>query len=206
MSDDAELRAGLRERLRARRATLERAWVDAHSAALCDHVIASAAWAEATAIVAFVGVRGEPDTAAILHAAWARGTPLWLPRVRGDVLQFVDTAGPDDLQAGCFGLVEPVATRPRIDALAQLDGALVLVPGLGFDRSGARIGFGRGYYDRALAEIRDDARFTRVGLCFEAFVAAPGDAAAAIPMAAHDVPMQWLATECGVQPCTPSMR
>ncbi len=201
MSGDDEARTRLRERLRARRAALPRVWIEANSAALCGHVLASPLWAEAEAVVAFVGVRGEPDTAAILHAAWERGTPVWLPRVRGDVLEFVDTGGPDDLRSGCFGLIEPSPTRPRIDALLQLGSALLLVPGLGFDRSGARIGFGRGYYDRALAQVRDDAGFRRVGVAFEDFVADLDDPEAAIPMAAHDVPVQWLATERGLLPC-----
>lgn len=82
---------------------------------------------------------------------------------------------------GRFGIPEPVdATTvlpPTID--------VVLVPGLAFDRDGGRLGWGRGYYDRALATAPHAAR---VGVCLE-----PG-IVSHVPMEAHDLPMHWVVT------------
>lgn len=182
----------LRRGLRARRAALSVDAVARDGAALCAHVLASDAWASAAVVSAFVGVRGEPPTDALLEAAWAQGKTLVLPRVRGDDLEFVHVRGRDGLAPARFGLVEP--RDPDARPLVAFAPSLVLVPGLAFGGRGERIGFGRGYYDRALAPLarRDDVR--RVGICFASFL---DPVEGPIPMATHDVPMHAVVTERG---------
>lgn len=189
MTDD-DSRATLRRRLRERRAALPVEVVERDGALLCAAVIASAPWQAARSIAAFVGVRGEPPTRALLEAAWAAGKSLVLPRVRGDALEFVEVRGLDDLGAGGFGLVEPTSASSQ--PLAAFAPALVLVPGLAFGSRGERIGFGRAYYDRALAPLRDRSDVRRVGVCFASFF---DPEEGTIPMAAHDVPMHAVITE-----------
>jgi 5-formyltetrahydrofolate cyclo-ligase len=182
----------LRRRLRARRAELPADAIADAGARLVAHVLGSDDWRRASAVAAFVGVRGEPPTAALLEAAWRQGKTLLLPRVRGDDLELVAVRGSDELGPGGFGLVEPRGQ----DAwpLAAFAPSLVLVPGLGFGRRGERIGFGRGFYDRALAPLRDRTDVRRVGVAFAAFV---DPQEGPIPMAPHDVPMHAIVTERG---------
>ncbi len=193
-----EAKATLRAALRARRAALEPDEVARRSAGLTEALRAHPAWSEARSIAAFVGVRAEPDTWTLLHDAWSRGIEVWLPWVRGDALAFVRTVDRAQLVPGCFGLLEPApdTTAPR--ALADVAPPLVLVPGLGFGRDGARIGFGRGYYDRALGPLRDRADVLRLGVVFTNFV---DPSEGPIPMDAHDVPMHALVTDAGVIAC-----
>ena len=101
---------------------------------------------------------------------------------------------------GAFGLLEPLpqgdGVVPRIED-AAVD--LVLIPGLAFSSKGARIGFGGGYYDRALEGVAGADRPVRMGLCFSSVLDPPE---APIPVAPHDVPMHVVVTEQGIVDCT----
>jgi len=81
-------------------------------------------------------------------------------------------------------LLEPDATCPEV-ALEEID--VFVVPGLGFDRRGIRLGRGKGYYDRVLSRAAPGALF--IGVCFaECFVEA-------LPATPADVPMHVIATD-----------
>jgi 5-formyltetrahydrofolate cyclo-ligase len=187
----AELRAALRERRRE----LDPADVARWSAALCQLVLSSAPWHGARTIAAFVGVKNEPDTMPLLHAAPREGKRLLLPRVRKGAtptLDFVEVVDPDvELVPGSYGLREPSGDVVHdLTTLADLD--LVLVPGLAFSSSGDRIGLGPGYYDRALAAIAGRPRPLRMGLCFAAFL---DPTQGPIPTEPTDIPVHAVATD-----------
>lgn len=84
------------------------------------------------------------------------------PRIDGHSLTFHPVRNPErELVAGPFGIREPSATLPAIP-IAHIDA--FLCPGLAFDARGGRLGRGRGFYDRVLAQARPDAQ--KAGLCF----------------------------------------
>lgn len=88
-----------------------------------------------------------------------------------------------DLTKGTYGIDEPPVGAPLIEG-ATLD--LVLVPGLGFDTCGHRIGYGKGYYDRYLADL--PRRIVTVGLTYdETFFTF-------IPYEAHDLAVDYVLT------------
>lgn len=198
--DPPQDRGALRAALLARRAVQDELAVQQRSQALTTVVHASEAWRHAPVIAAFYGVRREPHTEALLASALALGKALWLPAVRGDRLAFFRVRALSELAPAQFGLMEPIgAPGEPARSLGELAPSLILVPGLAFSRSGARIGFGRGYYDRALAPLRARSDCTRLGVCFDAFLDPPEGP---IPMADHDVPMHAIATELGVHPAS----
>jgi 5-formyltetrahydrofolate cyclo-ligase len=80
------------------------------------------------------------------------------PRVRGTHLTF-HVGG--DLVRGSFGIHEPADHSPEVP-LHEIDA--FICPGLAFDSSGHRLGRGRGFYDRLLAQSRPDA--LKIGICF----------------------------------------
>ena len=86
-----------------------------------------------------------------------------------------------------YGFDQPTADAPEV---ADDDVAVVLVPGLAFDRHGGRLGRGLGHYDRLLARLGPAT--TRVGVTTESSVIE------AVPVEPHDVVMTHLATELGV--------
>ena len=102
----------------------------------------------------------EPDTWAILDRI-RREYPqvrVSLPRVNGDHLENIYYEGPHQLEISAWGIREPkqgVPTPPE-----KID--LVVVPLLAFDQRGHRVGYGRGYYDRLLRQVRPQC--LKVGL------------------------------------------
>jgi 5-formyltetrahydrofolate cyclo-ligase len=90
----------------------------------------------------------------------------------------------EDLAPGTFGILEPKRDRARPVSLAEAD--VVLVPLLAWDEKGQRLGYGAGYFDRALAGAR---RTTKVGLGLES------QRLPNIPTSRHDVPLDIVVTE-----------
>lgn len=160
------------------------------SRALCQRLLAHAWWQQAAAVAAFVGVRHEPDTTELLTAVFAAGKSLWLPRIDSGRIAWCSVTALDQLGPGTFGLLEPTPVCRGQRELPALD--LILVPGVAFDRAGARLGWGKGHYDRALQDVHAHQRPRRVGLCLENRFDATADP---LPMDRHDVPMHAIATE-----------
>ena len=138
------------------------------------------------AVVALYSAKGsEVDAARIDAFARSRGLVVAYPRVIGETrkLRF-HTVTPEELAPSRFGLREPSADAPEV---AIEDIAAFMVPGLAFDRSGWRIGWGRGHYDATLAAASPDA--LRVGLAFE------GQLIERVPREPHDVALHIIITE-----------
>ena len=166
--------------------TLSEAERISQSAALTEVLSTINAIARADAVSMFVGKDHEPDTASLFVRLAPRAR--WFPTVTGaSTLGWTQVRDWSELEPGRFGLLEPPSpTHPRIPDDVQV----VLVPGLAFDRAGGRIGWGRGFYDRALEAV---PRALRVGICLR-----PGLVASALPMEAHDLTMHAVVTPDGV--------
>jgi 5-formyltetrahydrofolate cyclo-ligase len=101
-------------------------------------------------VAAYYSVGTEPPTHSLVYALWKRGTYVLLPQVRSDgTLDWASYEGPDSMVPAAHGLLEPKAPGGRLITSADL----VIVPALAADRSGNRLGRGRGFYDRALAHV-----------------------------------------------------
>ena len=113
-------------------------------------------FASAGAVMAFVGMRSEPDTDPLFARLAAAGTRLLLPRVEGGRLVVCDHDG--TLVKSTFGVPEP--TGPALDPAVV---EFVVVPGLAFTADGRRLGYGAGFYDRFLPTV---AGVPNAGVCF----------------------------------------
>lgn len=148
----------------------------------------------AAAIIAlYQPVFNEVFTEAIFHGSRQAGKVVVYPRVRGTALEFVRVDELAGLVPGRFGILEPVGTEQV--AVASID--LMVVPGVAFDPGGHRLGYGKGFYDRALHA--QPLGGVLVGLAFD-FQIVPE-----LPAESHDIPMDLLVTEeriiqTGMQP------
>jgi 5-formyltetrahydrofolate cyclo-ligase len=140
----------LRRDVIARRDALAEHDRAAASLAIADRVAAMPEAREAGSAMAFWSFRSEVDTAPLVERWVTEGKIVALPRIEGsDVVPVAFVPG-DPTTETSFGAMEPAGGR-LLDP-SELD--LVIVPGVAFDRSGNRVGYGAGYYDRFLGRRR----------------------------------------------------
>ncbi|NLP47624.1 MAG: 5-formyltetrahydrofolate cyclo-ligase [Clostridiales bacterium] len=119
---------------------------------------------EADLILIFVSTEVEVDTYLIMADALQKGKRVAVPRcVEGTRnIEYYLIDSPDDLEPGTFGVPEP---NPQKNLkLTEFDGAVCVVPALVYDKSGFRIGFGKGYFDRFLSSVQ----LKTIGLIYDA--------------------------------------
>ncbi|HEV2621043.1 MAG TPA: 5-formyltetrahydrofolate cyclo-ligase [Frateuria sp.] len=141
---------------------------------------------------------GELPLNLVIPPLAARGQRFLLPMLGEDrQLRFAPWAAGEAVQPNRFGIPEPAAPHEWF-APFQLD--LVLVPLLGFDRHGHRLGYGGGWYDRSFAFLAEQARPTEpllVGIAYD-FQELP-----AIKPETWDVPLDFVATDRELIDCHP---
>lgn len=192
MPDD---KAALRSEIKQRLAALSEDEINASSRRAAAHLTQSELWSAARAILAFASLPREVQTAGILSSAREAGKRVALPRVDGDKLIFHEIVdeGEDSsaLIRHVLGMEEPTPQAPVADLLgnAEWREPLVLVPGLAFDAEGYRLGRGRGFYDRFLADLPAET----VGVCFECQLVDR------VPRQAWDARVEYLLTEGGLR-------
>ncbi len=150
-------RSALRKQLRERRAALSAGERIAASTALVEHLEAIPEFLTDPNIAGYWAVAGELPLAGIIGGLRARDQIYHLPIVADDArLRFASWRPGSAIVTNRYGIPEPaVAPVEQLSADAM---DVVLVPLLGFDRRGHRLGFGGGYYDRTFAFLRDAAR------------------------------------------------
>lgn len=154
----------VRREMRARLTTFGAAERAKAGTAIAQRVWELPEVATAQVMMLFASLPNEVPTDAIAQEAWRRGVSLVYPRTeaepRGLILHRVRSLS--ELRPGRYGIREPDAQLCATVRPQEVD--LVLMPGLAWDRSGARLGQGGGYYDRLLAAT--GWRATRCGLFF----------------------------------------
>jgi 5-formyltetrahydrofolate cyclo-ligase len=182
--DLARLKAALRGEIRVKLAALTSAARAVASSELRGRLRATGTWKNAKSILLFAPLTDEPEVWPLAEAGLAANKILGLPRFASALSAYVAGQVCDlarDLVPGKFQIREPAASCPELP-LAGFE--LVLVPGVAFDLRGRRLGRGRGFYDRLLAEIRG----LKCGVAFDEQVVAE------VPAADHDARMNVILT------------
>ncbi|MBV6415970.1 MAG: hypothetical protein CMLOHMNK_00497 [Steroidobacteraceae bacterium] len=152
-------------------------------------------------IAAYAALPEEPDLSFALDELARRGARVYLPRIasyRQRRLAFAAAAGADRVNR--YGITEPSRTAPTVRAV-ELD--IVLVPLVGFDARGVRLGMGGGYYDRAFAFRRHRWHPSRPRLIGIAFACQQVEA---LPATSHDLRLDAVITERGLVRMVPGFR
>lgn len=190
-SIDTEKKA-LREKLYALRAGVDAEAGKLASRAILDHLRGLPLFTKAKGVHCFIALPGEVDTAPIFALCQSLGKATFVPvQVPGEGrLEMARWSPGDPLEEGPFGVMEPPPGARRRGAPGDLD--LVLAPGLGFDRRGGRLGYGKGYYDGFLATLKASGFFPPViGLAFAVQILP------SVPTGPRDVPLDGLLSEAG---------
>ena len=137
----------------------------------------------------FFPIRSEADIRPLMHRLKRRGARLCVPAIIDkQTIVFREVEDGIPLVDTGFG-----TSGPGVDA-AELDPDLMLVPLSAFDRRGHRIGYGAGYYDRAITRLRDKGRVPRlIGVAFDC------QEVDAVPEEPHDVALDAVLTESGLR-------
>ncbi|MEO8487965.1 MAG: 5-formyltetrahydrofolate cyclo-ligase [Betaproteobacteria bacterium] len=185
-----EAKQAMRMRVAAARDALDAAWRDEASRELVRGIAALPTFVAARTVLLTAPFRSEWDAWPLIAMALRAGKVVALPRVDEgsrmlELCRIRDAVR--DLVTGYRGLTEPAPRCERVPADAI---EWVLVPGIAFDRGGARLGYGGGYYDRLLPLL--PARAARVAGAFTMQVVDE------VPSAPHDITMDTLVTEEGV--------
>lgn len=121
--------------------------------AMADRIIGHQWFYRAEVFLAFVNYGSEISTEEIIQEALLKGKKVFVPRVEGTDMEFYRITSLDELQTGYKGIREPDGTTERFvyETYEEKD-LLLLMPGVAFDIYGNRLGYGKGFYDRYLAD------------------------------------------------------
>lgn len=189
MIDDSmeEAKAALRRKALAARAALSPTLRDEAAHAVSRYFFDTIALHQSEVVAGYWRIRDELDCQPILVRLMDSLQPVVLPVVLGpgQGLELRVWEQGASLYPSGFGTLAPSELAP------QAEPDVVLVPLLGFDNSGTRLGYGGGYYDRTLAGMSKKPRL--IGLAFAA------QELEAIPREDHDIPLDAVVTEAGVR-------
>lgn len=146
----------LRRDLLEKRRNLPQSLRREKSALILKVLLSEKVFSDASSVALYFPVNGEADTREIFKKCIDLEKKVFFPKTLGSDLVFLRTRNIEELAPGAFAIPEPPADAERARG-DELD--LVLVPGVAFDFSGNRIGYGKGFYDRFLKDIPRQRRF-----------------------------------------------
>lgn len=136
-------------------------------------------------IFCFIDAKGEIQTKYIIEDAWNQGKKVAVPRVCGKEMLFYKITSYDELEPGVFGLLEPKTTCPVVEPTNDAK-TIVIMPGVAFGKTGNRIGYGGGYYDKYFARYPNVYKIAPVFSC---------QIISDVPHEEHDIKADFIVTE-----------
>jgi 5-formyltetrahydrofolate cyclo-ligase len=175
----------LREKLLKQRQSLSREIWREQSDRVCQHLQNSLEFDRAATVLVYQSIRQEVD----LGYLFTHTDRRWgLARCQDKSLLWHCWQPPEDLIPGAYGILEPPETAPLVEP-NTVD--LILIPAVAMDRSGYRLGYGGGYYDRMLADPIW-AGVNKIGVVFDfAYLDR-------VPVEDWDLPLDAICTEEGM--------
>lgn len=183
----------LRKAMLTKRNQLSQSEVQAKSQQICQQFLLLPSYHSAKTILAYLAIKQEPDSLAIIKNAWQQKkqvlVPLTCPTNKTLLLSRLESL--EELTEGYYSIPEPKHEffRP-VDPLSV---DICLLPGVAFDRIGYRLGYGGGYFDRFLPRLRPD--------CLKIALAYDFQVLDTFPRAQHDLPVDIIITETAIYLC-----
>ncbi len=159
--------------------------------AICASAVSLVSFRYAEYVLLYAAMENEIDVDDIARAAWKAGKKVAFPRcdkethtMKYHIVQSIEELHPDS-----YGIREPAADAPVYDP-AGAGSAVCFVPGLLYDKSGYRLGYGKGFYDRYLTEFSG----CKIGVIYSDYIISE------VPRGRYDVSLDILLTENGTKP------
>ncbi len=176
----------LRSHLKAGLAALSAEEIRERSMRACDLLTAQPEYEKSEIIMVFLSLSNEINTTPLVLRAWQDNKCVLAPRVTWEQRRMIPVeirSLTEDIEDTQWNLRQPVHGDPM--PISMID--MVIVPGLGFDLAGNRLGRGRGFYDRFLAN--PEFRGLTCALAFEEQVVE------SIPADPHDIQVDMVVTD-----------
>ena len=141
MSNKSELR----RQLLKKRAELPYPLWKEKSEKIFRSVIGHSLFKSASTIYIYIDYKNEVSTRLIIKEAWELNKTVAVPKVINQEMRFYKIQSFNDLQLGMFGILEPISSEE-----ITTNYGLMIMPGVAFDSSCHRIGYGKGFYDQYL--------------------------------------------------------
>lgn len=172
----------LRAEIKAKKRAMTEEQIAATSEALAQQLYAHPAYRSAKSIFGYLSYNQEVRTMPMLEQAQRDGKRVAVPKVIGDTMIFIWLDDLSRVELGYCNIPEPIDNGPE----AVDETALVMMPGLAFDPTGRRCGYGGGFYDRYLETHPDHPT---IAMCygFQMFDALETDP--------HDIPVNYVLSQ-----------
>ncbi len=191
MNELRERKNKIREEYKTLRRSMEPERKAAYDCKICQRFMSLASYRFADALLLYAPLKYEIDIMPIAEDALRKGKTVAFPLCNPDKHTMVYHIINDisDLKEGSYGIREPDSSLPVYDPEEHRDdNSVCFVPGLAFDRSGYRIGYGKGFYDRYLCSFSG----AKMGIEYSACVVD------SLPRGRFDAAVDFLVTEKGV--------
>ena len=143
-----ELKNRIRESLREKRGQIDEDFLKKKSKEVCDIFLSSTLYKDSESIFCYVPYSNEIDTRSILNRILLDSKILLIPKIVGKEMLAVKVDNLNGLIKNSYGILEPISD----EGYDKEDIDIIIVPALGFDNNGHRIGYGGGYYDKYLVD------------------------------------------------------
>ena len=157
-----ETKQSIRKLILAKRRACSQEFVVSASKEITDRILGLDEYRQAEALLVYLDYRNEAATRYLITEAWRMGKRTAVPKVRQEQMDFYEIHSWEGLEPGIMGIPEPADTKGR--SPVEWEDSLVIMPGVAFDRSLHRIGYGGGYYDRFLAR---HPKMTRLAAAYD---------------------------------------
>lgn len=165
--DASFLKRKIRKRVLELRSNMSPEERKAASLKVADRIIGHQWFYGAESLLSFVSFGSEIDTAEIINEALRTGKKVYVPRVEGEEMKFYRILSLKELSTGYKGIREPDGSSEKYEYHPEAaNRTLMIMPGAAFDPLKNRIGYGKGFYDRYLADKEALALHTiAIGFC-----------------------------------------
>lgn len=147
--------------IRARKREMTKAEIAEKSQMIMDKLARQSCFLEAETLYCYVSYNQEVMTKPLIQRALQAGKKVAVPKVIGNEIEFIYIHSLEDLEAGYQGIEEPVGNE-----IANEKEVFMIMPGLAFDTSCNRVGYGGGFYDRYLEKHRE-SKIKKIAVAFD---------------------------------------
>jgi len=170
----------LRKQMMKKRSSLSKKEKKIKDQSIYNQVVNDEDYNTADSVFLFLSFGSEIDTKKIIQDALDHSKKVFLPKVVGENLELFEVEDFENLERSKYGILEP---NENCQAIRNCSLDFILMPGLAFDQSGGRVGYGGGFYDRYISSLPNYEKIPKVAIAYDFQIVDE------VPMSRYDIPV-----------------